>query len=186
MAKYRAFIRDDDDNEKFILTYYHNPKRWVDNLLEQNNPIRDIANWSNEIKYLNAANDDLSEDIKALPKSHGGIYMFYIKGLNLPFVENYILYIGRCQYTKTQNINKRAKEYFKDERIEIKRMFRKWKEHLYYRYYPDTDNELIRSNEVKLIRAIAPEYNEEIPNKIDIQESVPAFNNSNIEQHGTN
>ena len=65
-------------------------------------------------------------------------------------------------------------------------MFRKWKEHLYYRYYPDTDNELIRSNEVKLIRAIAPEYNEEIPNKIDIQESVPAFNNSNIEQHGTN
>ena len=176
MAKYRAFIRDDDVNEQYVLTYYHNPNRWNDNLLEQDNPIKNMANWSREIKYLNAQNDDISDDIKSLPKDHGGIYMFYIKGINLPFVENYILYIGRCQYTPAQNINKRAKEYFRDERIEIKRMFRKWKEFLYYRYYPDTNNELIRANEIKLIRAIAPEYNEEIPDKMDIQNSVPAFN----------
>ena len=174
MAKYRAFIRDDDVNEQYVLTYYHNPNRWNDNLLEQDNPIRNMANWSREIKYLNTQNDDISDDIKSLPKDHGGIYMFYIKGINLPFVENYILYIGRCQYTHAQNINKRAKEYFRDERIEIKRM---WKEFLYYRYYPDTNNELIRANEIKLIRAIAPEYNEEIPDKMDIQNSIPAFDN---------
>ena len=79
------------------------------------------------------------------------------------------------KHTINQNINKRANEYLKDERIEIKRMFRKWKEYLYYRYYPDTDNEKIRSNEVKLIRAKGPEYHEEIPDNIEIQDSVPAF-----------
>lgn len=177
MSRYRAFIHDDDDNEKYILTYYHNPHRWIDNLLDINNPIRNIENWSNEIKYLNDQNDDVSECIKNLPKNHGGVYIFYLKGINLPFAENYILYIGRCQYTINQNINKRANEYLKDERIEIKRMFRKWKEYLYYRYYPDTDNEKIRSNEVKLIRAILPEFNEEIPDNIEIQDSVPAFSN---------
>ncbi len=177
MSRYRAFIHDDDDNERYRLTYYHNPQRWIDNLLETNNPIRDLANWSNEIKYLNDQNSDVSQEIKNLPTDRGGVYMFYLKGINLPFVENYILYIGRCQFTSNQNINKRANEYLKDERIEIKRMFRKWKEYLYYRYYPDTDNEKICSNEVKLIRAIAPEFNEEIPNNFEVQNTVPAFTN---------
>lgn len=178
MARYRAFIHNDDDNENYILTYYHNPHRWIDNVLEIDNPVRNIANWSGEMKYLNELNNDISDEIRNLPKTHGGIYVFYVKGINLPFIENYILYIGRCQYTSSQNINKRAREYISDNRIEIRRMFRKWKEYLYYRYYPDTDNEKIRENEAKLIRAIAPEFNEEIPDKIDRQDPVPAFINS--------
>lgn len=41
----------------------------------------------------------------------GGIYMFYIKGICLQFIEDYIVYIGRYKSTDNQNIRKRAKEY---------------------------------------------------------------------------
>lgn len=172
---YRAFIDDDDDNEKYRLTYYHNPQRWKDNFINDKNPIKDINNWSNEIKYLDPTNTTYSNEINLLPTDVGGIYLFYVKGLNLPFFENYILYVGRCQYTKGQNINKRAKEYLTDKRVEIRRMFRKWKDVLYYRYYPDKNNQEICEYEVKLIRSITPEYNDQIPDKIEIQEPIPAF-----------
>ena len=171
----RAFLMNDLEGSKYKLTYVHNPQRWSDNLIASDNPIRNIENWSKEIKYLNESNSAISNAIKKLPNNVGGIYMFYIKGINLPFIENYILYIGRCQYTGTQNIRKRAREYFKDKRDLIKAMFKLWGEHLYYRYFPDTDNEAIIQNEVQLIRAIVPYFNETIPDKIEIKPTVPAF-----------
>ena len=170
-----AFKRKMRENYKYNLTYYHNPNRWRDNIIALDNPIRNVENWSAEIKYLNESNDDLSDDIKNLPNDTGGIYVFYAKGLNLSFMENYILYIGRCQYTDTQHIRKRAKEYYKDTRDLIVEMFNRWKDFLYYRYYPDTDNDRIKNNEIQLIRAILPQYNEVIPDQIDICDSIPAF-----------
>ncbi len=175
MSGYRAFLAEDDNNERYRLSYYHYPQRWRDNILETDNPLRDPLNWSAEFKYLNPANDDISDDINQLPCDSGGIYIFFVKGINLPFIENYILYIGRCQYTNTQNIRKRAREYFRDTRSQIKRMFNRWGEHLYYRYFPDTDNDRISANEVKLIRAILPEHNEKIPDRIEVQPTVSAF-----------
>lgn len=175
MSGYRAFLDEDDDNDKYVLTYYHNPTRWNANLLAINNPIRDANKWSKEIKYMNDDNTDVSDEIKNLPKNTGGIYIFYLKGLNLPHIENYVLYVGRCKYTKHQNINKRAKEYLTDKRPRIMKMFRRWKSYLYYRYFPDTDNDAISNNEIILIRAIAPEYNEDIPDKIEIRPTTPAF-----------
>ena len=80
MSGYRAFLDEDETNDNYDLTYYHNPKRWKDNLLEETNPIRDTNKWSKEIKYLNKDNTDFSDDIKNLPKDTGGIYIFYIKG----------------------------------------------------------------------------------------------------------
>lgn len=178
MAGYRAFLAEDSNNYQYELRYYHNPDRWTNNAIEFDNPIRNVENWSDEIKYLNAANDDLSEEIKNLPNNTGGIYIFYIKGLNLSFIENYILYVGRCQFTgqNRQHIRKRAREYYNDTRDLIVEMFSRWKEYLYYRYYPDTDNERIKNNEIQLIRAILPQYNEVIPDQIEIQNSIPAFN----------
>ena len=88
MAGYRAFVATDPNNNQYLLTYYHNPDRWRDNMVDINSPIRDINNWSEEIKYLNESNDDLSEEIKNLPSDVGGIYIFYIKGINIPFFEN--------------------------------------------------------------------------------------------------
>lgn len=179
MAGYRAFLAENSENYQYELIYYHNPNRWRDNIIALDNPIRNVENWSAEIKYLNESNDDLSDEIKNLPNDTGGIYVFYVKGLNLSFMENYILYVGRCQFTGTQHIRKRAREYYKDTRDLIVEMFSRWKDYLYYRYYPDTDNDRIKNNEIQLIRAILPQYNEVIPDQIDICDSIPAFSNKN-------
>ena len=174
MSTYRAFIVENDE-KLFEIAYYHRPQRWFENCVDSRNQIVDENNWSPEIKYLNNSDDGLSDEITNLPNNTGGIYVFYIKGICLPFIENYIVYIGRCKYTDTQNIKKRAREYFTDDRPMIKAMFRHWKKHLYYRYYPDTDNDNIDSNEIKLIRTILPPFNERIPDKIDIQPTISAF-----------
>ena len=175
MSTYRAFVTEEDDNDHYLVRYYHNPRRWQENILEEGNPMRDPNNWSAEFKYLNPANDDVSDDIKRLPNNSGGIYVFFVKGINLPFMENYIFYIGRCKYTDTQNIRKRANEYLGDSRPQIKKMFNRWKEHLYYRFFPDIDNDRISANEARLIRAILPECNETIPDRIEMQTTIPAF-----------
>jgi hypothetical protein len=172
---YRAFL-EEGDNAPFRIEYYHSPKRWIISHVGQNNPIMNEDNWSSEIKYMNSTNENISTAIDDLPADTGGIYIFFIKGMNLPFIENYIVYIGRCRYTKNQNIRKRAKEYFLDERPMIKKMFRLWKNHLYYRYYSDKDNVAIDDNEVRLIQSVLPPFNEKIPDRIDIQKTVPAFN----------
>lgn len=171
---YRAFIEDDDT--PFRIEYFHNPNRWRDNPLGANNPIMDINNWSQEIKYI-GTREGIADEICNLPNNTGGVYMFYIKGLSLPFIENYIVYIGRCRLTDSQNIRKRAREYFSDTRPLIKKMFRLWRDYLYYRFYPDTDNNRIDTNEVQLIRSILPPLNEAIPDRIEIQETIPAFIN---------
>ena len=81
MGGYRAFLAEDSNNYQYELTYYHNPNRWRNNIINTENPIRNVDNWSDEIKYLNESNDDLSDDIKNLPNDTGGIYVFYIKGV---------------------------------------------------------------------------------------------------------
>jgi len=172
--RYRAFVEDEDT--PFRIEYYPNPHRWLNNAISSDNPIMDVQNWSQEIKYLNNSNENISEEINNLPTNTGGIYFFFVKGKNLPFIENYIVYIGRCRFSANQNIRKRAKEYFVDRRPMIKKMFRHWKNYLYYRFYSDTDNANIDSTEIQLIRAILPPLNEVIPDKIDIQNTIPAFN----------
>ena len=87
--RYRAFI--DDEDEVYRLEYYHNPKRWTMNMVSDENPIKNVSNWSHEIKYLNELNNDISDEIKTLPNTTGGIYIFYLKGLNVPFIENCII-----------------------------------------------------------------------------------------------
>ncbi len=178
---YQAFVDDDDENILHLLQYYHNPSRWLDNTLPNDALIRDVSLWSNEIKYLNADNTDVSDEIRKVPDNAGGIYIFYIKGLNLSFIENHILYVGRSRYTEDHNIRARAMSYFykfkskTETRSKIKKMFRLWPNHLYYRYYPSTDNSFIDKTEEVLIRAILPPMNEKIPNKVNIQPKIPAF-----------
>ena len=96
---------------------------------------------------------------------------------HLPFIEKYVVYIGRCHYSEgRQHIRKRAKEYDSDEsRTDIVRMKKYWKDYLFYRYYPETNNEQIDKDEVALIRAIRPPFNSEIPDKLDVQPTEKAF-----------
>ena len=99
---YRAFKASNRDNN-YEVCLYPNPIRWKDNFVGEGNPIRNINNWSSEIKYI--VDGKLSDEIRNTPKDKGGIYMFYLKGINLPFSEYYILYIGRARLTDTENIN---------------------------------------------------------------------------------
>ena len=168
--EFRAFSRGD---LKYQIEYTPNQRRWQSNYVGKNNPICSEQNWSEEIKYFE--NGKLSDKIKTLPTNTGGIYMFYLKGINLPFVEHYILYIGRAQCTEDENINLRERHYVYDQRELIKTMFSLWKNYIYYRYYPDTDNSLIKKNEVCLIRAIVPPFNTTIPNKIQKEPEIKAF-----------
>ncbi|MBO7494834.1 MAG: hypothetical protein J6T87_11920 [Bacteroidales bacterium] len=171
----KAFLNSNDEDKLYDITYYHNPKHWIENKLGDDNPIADEKKWSKEIKYYEG--DAISDDIKNLPTDKGGVYMFYLKGINLSFFENYIVYIGRCHYSEgTQHIRKRAKEYDSDNsRTEIVRMKKYWKDYLFYRYYPETDNDIIDRDEVTLIRAIRPPFNSEIPDKIEVQTTTNAF-----------
>ncbi len=168
----RAFVASRRE-KAYQIEYVPNKNRWNEFFVGHDNPICQENNWSEEIKYLD--NGALSDKIKSLPTDKGGIYMFYLKGINLPFAEHYILYIGRAQYTDTESINSRARHYIRDERELIKLMFDLWDNQLYYRYYPDTDNETINKNEVLLIRAIVPPFNTIIPNNIQEQPEINAF-----------
>lgn len=171
----KAFLASYPLDKFYELTCNHHPQRWKDYTLPNDSPLRNINNWSNEIHYFNNDNVTASNEIFQLPSDVGGLYVFYLKGPNLPFFENYILYIGRCHITEGQNLRKRALEYQNDKRSTIKQMMETWKENLYYRYYVDSDNDRIDNNEAFLIRAIAPYYNEQIPDSIDIQPTVNAF-----------
>lgn len=174
----QAFLSEDDNNYKYVLSYYHYPSRWLMHQLNEGNPIRDERNWSPQYKYLNSDGSDVSEFIKRLPNNTGGIYVFELKGITLPFIENYILYVGRCQSTDKQNIRKRAKEYFYKDRRErhlIKEMFDRWGDYLFYRYCPDDNNDRIIETERLLIRSILPQYNAEIPKNVIIKTTISAF-----------
>lgn len=168
---YRAFISEYD---AFRTEYFPSPERWEEYALDDGEPIKDSSNWSAGVKYLK---DDthVSREINNLPNDTGGVYMFYIEGGSLSFMEKYILYIGRCKYTEHQNIRKRAKEYIRDERQFIKKMFKLWGPYLHYKYYGDTDNGRIARYERALILAIAPPFNDSIPENIEVEPERPAF-----------
>ena len=108
---YRAFLTI-DDNSSYELKYYHNPNRWNRCVAQlNNNPILDINNWTSEYKFYDEnGSPNLNNQ---LPDDMGGIYIFYLKGICLPFFENYILYIGKAEITNGQNIRKRVKEYYR-------------------------------------------------------------------------
>lgn len=168
---YRAFL---SEYEAFRTEYYPSPERWEKYALDSGEPIMDSSKWSAGVKYLKEDNQ-VSSDIDGLPNNTGGIYMFYIEGGSLSFIEKYILYIGRCKYTDHQNIRKRAKEYLNDDRLFIKKMFKLWGPYIHYKYYGDLDNSRIARYERSLIMAIAPPFNDSIPEKIEVEPEVPAF-----------
>lgn len=45
-------------------------------------------------------------------------------------------------------------------------------------HFPNTDNDWIDKTEALLIRSILPPLNEKIPDKVNVQATVPAFDNN--------
>lgn len=141
----------------------------------------DVSNavWSGEIKYLNDKGDDCSKEIKNLPNKSGGIYCFFIKCHLLPSLANYLVYIGRAQITKNQNLRKRCKTYLSewtkpDGRAKIQMMFHKWSDSLFVKYLELNDNDQIVRLEASLVNSIMPPFNDMIPDK-RIHKAINAF-----------
>lgn len=175
--KIDAFITTFEENKLFDVTFYHMPSRW--NAIDKTDLTMKIEDWSDEIKFLSENEMDLSDEIKSLPEDCGGIYMFFIKGLVLPYFETYLAYVGRAQFTLHQNLKKRCNSYYyeffkQDRRPKVSRMIEKWGKYLYLRYYRSTDNGYIKRIEEKFINGILPPFNDEIP-EIKINEPEPAF-----------
>jgi len=160
-----AFVERNDETKKFDCCYYLHPELWS-NYLQVTSKLHSQENWSEYIKYLNDKNE-VSEEIKSIPKNYGGIYIFFIQGISLPFCERYLAYVGRAQCTKTESLQSRLKSYLPESktangRTRIVRMFKYWKEHLYIRYYKSKDNEFIKQCESALIQAILPPFNSDL------------------------
>lgn len=92
-----AFVLKHDETKIYDCLYYLHPKLWMENI-HITSSLHNKENWSGYIKYLNDDNQ-ISDEIKNLPKDYGGIYVFFIQGVSLPFCERYLAYIGRAQCT---------------------------------------------------------------------------------------
>lgn len=165
-------------DRNYLIQHYPNPQRWEEFELENDNPVRDENNWSKWIKYLNDDGSTISDEFLNLPSATGAIYVFEIKGGPLPFLDSYLLYIGRVQLTKDQDLRKRVYKYAhpeKESRLLIQDMIECWGKYLYFRYCCDDDNSRIRHTEEQLIGAIAPPYNSVFPKRIKTMPTQKAF-----------
>lgn len=172
-----AFVLKHDETKIYDCLYYLHPKLWMENI-HITSSLHNKENWSGYIKYLNDDNQ-ISDEIKNLPQDYGGIYVFFIQGVSLPFCERYLAYIGRAQCTDSESLRSRVTSYLResqkeDGRTRINRLFKYWKEHLYIRYYKSTDNEFIKQSESALIQAILPPFNTELT-KYKIKKPRKAF-----------
>lgn len=130
------------------------------------------AEWK-EVKFLNDSKQP-HDDLATIPDNCGGIYAFIAKPGIIPNTHLYLMYIGRAQCTRSQNLKKRCNEYFSQDRPKVKRMIETWGKYLYIRYLVLTDNDVIKKVEEELINSILPPFNDEIPNKT-IRDAVKAF-----------
>lgn len=147
-----------------------NPVFWDNIDLE----IREKINveWK-EVKFYNDDGDP-TEDINTIPNDKGGIYVFVLKPNIIPDAHFYIMYIGRAKKTINQNLRKRCKEYYSEDRPKVFRLIRYWRKYIYIRYLPLDDNDTIDRIEAELINTILPPCNDKIPNKM-IQRTINAF-----------
>ena len=131
------------------------------------------------VKYLNGKGSGLHKDVESLPANSGGLYLFFIKCPVIGGLTEFPFYIGRAQFTTTQNLKKRCKEYFQkyaktSERPKITRMIKYWGKDLFLAYYPIKSNKTIQSLEKQLINSLLLPMNDEIPEKI-IRQAKKAF-----------
>lgn len=172
-----AFVTKNEETKLYDCKYYLQPKLWEENL-PQTSRLHSSDEWSGFIKYLND-NNSVSEEIKQLPRDYGGIYVFFIRGMSIPFSEFYLAYIGRAQLTETENLQTRITTYLSESkkingRVNICRLFKHWKQFLYIRYYKSQDNEFIKQSESALIHAILPPFNTDLT-EYKIKEPQNAF-----------
>ncbi len=138
----------------------------------------DFVNWTS-IKYLDITGTSLNSLVNSVPNNQGGLYLFYVKCKVITGLTEYPLYIGRAQFSTTQNLRKRVKEYFQkfskdNERPKITKMIKYWGKDLYLAYLPLPTNKNIVTLERELINSLLLPMNDSIPDK-KISTAVKAF-----------
>lgn len=138
----------------------------------------DFSTWTT-IKYLNTHATDFHPDISNVPNTTGGLYLFTIKCPIITGITQYPVYIGRAQFSSSQNLRKRCREYFtkyasSNERPKITKMFRFWGEYLYLSFLPLSTNSSIRDIEAQLINSLLLPFNTQIPDQ-EVRQAVDAF-----------
>jgi hypothetical protein len=133
------------------------------------------SQW-HEVKFVDESNGMPHSDMSTIPNNAGGIYVFVLKPDLIPNTHLYIMYIGRARHTNNQNLRKRCREYFSDtKRVKVAMMKEHWNNHLYIRYLPLTDNNIIDRLEEGLINAVLPPCNDKIPDRITMMAKKSAF-----------
>ncbi len=165
-----------EELQTHIVNYYLHKPLWD----SFNIPNIDLnfTNWIN-LKYLNELGEGFNPQIESVPNDAGGLYLFYVKCDILSGITEFPFYIGRAQFTTSQNLRKRVKEYFQlfsrnDERPKITRMFKYWSNDLHLAYFVLEENDDIIDLEKQLINSLLLPMNDEIPNK-DIKAAIKAF-----------
>lgn len=138
----------------------------------------EFSSWT-VIKYLNYDGTDFSDEINQVPKSSGGLYLFFIKCKTISGLTEFPLYIGRAQYSNHQNLRKRVREYFttffrNDERPKITRMFKYWAPELFLAFKIVDENDEIIDLEKRIINSLLLPMNDKIPDTITSQ-AIKAF-----------
>jgi len=151
-----------------------NPNGAWENFDPNMQEIINSSQW-HEAKFIDEERGALHIDMSGVPNDVGGIYVFVLKPEIIPRAHVYIMYIGRAKHTTNQNLRKRCKEYFNDIRPKILMMREHWGKHLYIRYLPLDDNNIIDQMEKSLINAILPPCNDIIPDKTIMMAKKAAF-----------
>ncbi len=135
--------------------------------------------WT-EVKFLTDDASHLHSDMDKLPKTSGGIYLFFVKSPILSNVVNYLMYIGMARLSNKNSLRTRCKNYFYEYnsndviRPYIGTMIKQWGKYLYIRYINVDDNKTIENLEMKLIAAFNPPFNKEFDIR-SIGRAVSAF-----------
>lgn len=137
-----------------------------------------FTNWT-VIKYLDSTGKRFSSSVNKIPINSGGLYLFFVKCKIISGITEYPLYIGRAQYTSSQNLRKRVKEYYQkysksDERPKIHRMFEYWAKDLHVAFYPIRSNRNTVRLEKDIINSLLLPMNDLIPDT-KIRKAVKAF-----------
>lgn len=166
-----------EDMNKYRVEFFLYPINWSKFKSTKGFNIRK-GTWK-ETKYLNDEGTDIHLNVKRINNKTGGLYLFIVKSNILPQISEYLVYIGRAQYTQKHNLRIRVKKYFREyigdnDRPKITRMMTYWNHQLFLKYIEVSNNKLIKTLEARLINTLLPPFNDQIPDK-KIRKAIKAF-----------
>lgn len=135
------------------------------------------GNWTTFKYYINSQKNNVS--ISKINNHTGGIYIFFVSPEVIPQNHRIIMYVGKAEYTNTQNLRKRIREYYgyappDHQRPKISNMLSEWGDYLYCSYLElNCSNQDIADIETELINTFLFPCNDKIPN-VNIAGAVKA------------